>query len=97
MRFQNTATIFLVYSLLVSASDAFLKPLLLGRGVKVPMLVILLGAIGGAVSMGILGLFLGAVILALGYELLRAWLNLGGTEDVDDTAVATSATTPESR
>ena len=39
-----------------------------------PMLVILLGAIGGAISMGILGLFLGAVILALGYELLSAWL-----------------------
>ena len=38
------------------------------------MLVILLGAIGGAISMGILGLFLGAVILALGYELLKAWV-----------------------
>jgi predicted PurR-regulated permease PerM len=68
------ATIFLVYSLVVSSADAFLKPLLLGRGVEVPMLVILLGAIGGAISMGILGLFLGAVILALGYELLRAWI-----------------------
>ncbi len=68
------ATIFLVYSLIVSSADAFLKPLLLGRGVQVPMLVILLGAIGGAISMGILGLFLGAVILALGYELLSAWL-----------------------
>ncbi|MDJ0780028.1 MAG: AI-2E family transporter [Gammaproteobacteria bacterium] len=75
------ATIFLVYSLVVSGSDAFLKPLLLGRGVQVPMLVILLGAIGGAISMGILGLFLGAVILALGYELLRAWLNPEGTEE----------------
>lgn len=71
------ATIFLVYSLVVSSADAFLKPLLLGRGVEVPMLVILLGAIGGAISMGILGLFLGAVILALGYELLRAWITPG--------------------
>ena len=68
------ATIFLIYSIVVSGADAFLKPLLLGRGVQVPMLVILLGAIGGAISMGILGLFLGAVILALGYELLSAWL-----------------------
>jgi predicted PurR-regulated permease PerM len=42
------------------------------------MLVILLGAIGGAISMGILGLFLGAVILALGYEMLSAWLREEG-------------------
>ena len=69
------ATVFLVYSIVVSSADAFLKPLLLGRGVEVPMLVILIGAIGGAVAMGIIGLFLGAVILALGYELLIAWLN----------------------
>jgi predicted PurR-regulated permease PerM len=72
------ATIFLVYSIIVSSADAFLKPLLLGRGVEVPMLVILLGAIGGAISMGILGLFLGAVILALGYEMLSAWLREEG-------------------
>jgi len=68
------ATIFLVYSLLVSVSDAFLKPMLLGRGVDTPMLVILIGAIGGAITSGIIGLFLGAVVLALGYELLSAWM-----------------------
>jgi predicted PurR-regulated permease PerM len=68
------ATIFLVYSVLVSFSDAFLKPLLLGRGVEVPMLVILLGAIGGVISSGVIGLFVGAVVLALGYEILIAGL-----------------------
>ncbi len=68
------ATIFLVYSIIVSVSDAFLKPMLLGRGVETPMLVILIGAIGGAISAGIVGLFIGAVILALGYELLVAWM-----------------------
>ena len=67
------ATIFAVYSFIVSMSDAFLKPMLLGRGVETPMLVILIGAIGGAIGAGIIGLFLGAVILALGYELLTAW------------------------
>jgi len=67
------ATVFAVYSFIVSMSDAFLKPMLLGRGVETPMLVILIGAIGGAISAGIIGLFLGAVILALGYELLTAW------------------------
>ena len=68
------ATLFAVYALIVSASDAFLKPLFLGRGVEIPMLVILLGAIGGAIYAGIIGLFVGAVVLALGYELLRAWM-----------------------
>lgn len=70
------ATIFAVYAFIVSMSDAFLKPMLLGRGVDVPMLVILIGAIGGAISAGIIGLFLGAVILALGYQLLVAWIAL---------------------
>jgi len=68
------ATIFLVYALIVSMSDAFLKPLLLGRGVSTPMLVILIGAIGGAMTRGVMGLFIGAVILALGYELFVAWM-----------------------
>ena len=68
------AIIFLVYAAIVSISDTFLKPLFLGRGVETPMLVILIGAIGGAVAFGIVGLFIGAVILALGYELLIAWM-----------------------
>ena len=71
------ATIFLVYSLIVSFSDAALKPMLLGRGVDVPMLVILLGAIGGMITSGIIGLFIGAVILALGYQLFQFWLDQG--------------------
>jgi predicted PurR-regulated permease PerM len=68
------ALIFLVFATIVSVSDAFLKPFLLGRGVETPMLVILIGAIGGAIVEGIMGLFTGAVILALGYELLIAWM-----------------------
>jgi len=71
------AVIFLVWSILVSSADMVLKPLLLGRGVEVPMLVILLGAIGGMLTSGIVGLFIGAIILALGYELMRIWLNRG--------------------
>jgi len=56
-------------------SDSFLKPLLLGRGMETPTLVILLGAIGGMILFGILGLFIGAIVLALGYELFMAWLD----------------------
>ena len=68
------ASIFMVYALIVSLSDNILKPLFLGRGVDVPMLVILLGAIGGMILSGIVGLFLGAIVLALGYTILVAWM-----------------------
>ena len=74
------AVIFTIYALVVSGSDSFLKPLLLGRGLDTPMLVILLGAIGGMLMSGIIGLFIGAVILALGYELFMAWLDRGTTD-----------------
>ena len=69
------AVIFLVYCIVVSSSDGFLKPLFLGRGMSTPMLVILLGAIGGMMMSGIIGLFVGAIVLALGYELFMAWLD----------------------
>ncbi len=68
------ATIFAVYALIVSASDSFLKPLFLGRGMEIPMLVILLGAIGCMILAGIVGLFIGAIVLALGYEILKDWM-----------------------
>ncbi|MDH4107392.1 MAG: AI-2E family transporter [Gammaproteobacteria bacterium] len=73
------ATIFAVYALLVSISDSVLKPLLLGRGLDVPMLVILVGAIGGALWAGIIGLFVGSVALALGYNILSAWIGSSTT------------------
>ncbi len=85
-----TAVIFLIYGLVVSASDSFLKPLLLGRGVDVPMLAILLGAIGGMILSGIIGLFVGAVVLALAYQLLMAWLRQDadlGLDSVPDTSL----------
>jgi len=71
----TSAVIFLILSLVISVADTFLKPLFLGRGVEVPMLVILLGAIGGMMVFGILGLFLGAVILALTYKVFQALIN----------------------
>jgi predicted PurR-regulated permease PerM len=83
----TTAVVFLIWALLVSASDGILKPLLLGRGVDVPALVILIGAIGGMIMSGIIGLFVGAVVLALAYQLFMAWLN----NDDPDTAEATAA------
>lgn len=83
-----TASIFAVYCLVVSFSDGFLKPLLLGRGVEVPMLVILLGAIGGMIVSGIIGLFVGAVVLALVYQLFTEWLNRKTMEEQDSPKTA---------
>ena len=68
------AVVFMIWSILVSFADMALKPLLLGRGVDAPMMVILLGAIGGMLTSGIVGLFIGAVILAIGYKLFQAWI-----------------------
>lgn len=68
------AIVLLVWCLLVGLVDNVLKPILFGRGVRVPMLVIFMGALGGMLTMGIIGLFLGAVVLTLGFELFKAWL-----------------------
>ena len=88
----TVAVIFMIWSILVGMSDALLKPLLLGRGVKVPMLIILIGAIGGMISAGIIGLFVGAVVLALGYELFKAWLKEGPQPTERAEAEATAPT-----
>ena len=56
-------------------SDSFLKPILLGKGLDTPMLVILIGALGGMMTIGMLGLFIGPVILAIGYQLYNAWVS----------------------
>lgn len=74
----GVAVIFLCWNILISAIDNLLKPILLGRGVKVPMFVIFVGSIGGFIALGIIGLFTGAVVLALGYKLFMAWLDESG-------------------
>ena len=70
----TSAIIFLVLCIFISISDAFLKPIFLGRGVDVPTLVILLGAIGGMMLAGVIGLFVGAVVLAIAYKVYQALL-----------------------
>ena len=68
------AVVFTVYEVAACMSDMPLKPMLLGRGVSVPSGVILIGAIGGMMSMGLLGLFVGAIVLGIGYKLFQYWL-----------------------
>jgi predicted PurR-regulated permease PerM len=69
------------YLIIAGFSDQVLKPLLLGRGVDAPMPVILIGALGGMVSSGFIGLFFGAVVLAVGYQIFMGWVDNAFSED----------------
>jgi predicted PurR-regulated permease PerM len=71
---STKAVVFLVWCIFVAVMDNVLKPILLGRGAVVPILVVFLGAIGGFVVLGIIGLFVGAIVLSVGYKLFLAWI-----------------------
>jgi predicted PurR-regulated permease PerM len=71
------AMLFLVWSVIVGLMDNVLKPILLGRGSKVPMIVIFIGVLGGFIAMNLIGLFVGAIVLSVGYKLFIAWLDEG--------------------
>jgi len=70
----TSAVLFTAYMIPVGLVDNVLRPLVMGRGLSTPMLVILLGVIGGTITHGITGLFLGPIVLAVVWELLVAWL-----------------------
>jgi len=73
---STTSNIFYsIYLIAAGMADNVLKPILLGRGVDAPMPVILLGALGGMVSSGIIGMFIGAVLLAVGYQVFMDWVD----------------------
>ena len=80
------ATIFAVYMLFAAISDNVLKPILLGRGVELPAIIVLFGALGGMIAYGIVGLFLGAVILGLGYTIISDWLQVPADTVADEPA-----------
>jgi len=71
---SGEAAIFSVLLFVAGMADNVLKPLLLGRGVDAPMPVVLLGALGGMAAGGIVGLFVGAVLLTLGYQVFMGWV-----------------------
>jgi predicted PurR-regulated permease PerM len=80
---SNLAAI--AYTVLLAVSgmvDNVLKPFMLGRGVDSPMPVVLLGALGGMAAAGILGMFIGATLFALGYQIFMGWV----AEDPDEGA-----------
>ena len=73
-----TAILLTVWLILAAVGDGPLKAVLLGRGAAAPMLVIFLGTLGGFISAGFLGLFIGPVVLSVGYRLFEAWLRADG-------------------
>jgi predicted PurR-regulated permease PerM len=76
----GAAIAFLIWNIAVGLMNNVLKPILLGRGVKAPMAIIFIGAIGGMLAHGIIGLFIGAVVFVLGYTLFMVWLGQSETQ-----------------
>ena len=85
----GAAITYTVLLLLSGMADNVLKPLMLGRGVDAPMPVILLGALGGMATGGIVGMFVGAALLALGYQIFTTWV--ANNPDSSAAAPATDA------
>lgn len=82
------AVMFLIWCIFVGITDNILKPVFLGRSSSVPMAVVFLGVLGGFLTMHVIGLFVGAIVLSVGYKLLIAWLDAGHDES------ATTISTP---
>ena len=89
-----SAILFLIWNVVVGLSDNTLRPLMLGRGLEVPMPVILMGVMGGMIVDGLLGLFVGPVLLAVSYVLLLEWLRqhpASGGPQIDGSAARPSS------
>jgi predicted PurR-regulated permease PerM len=72
-------TVLLIWSLIVGAIDNFIRPVLIRKGADLPLLLIFAGVIGGLMAFGIIGIFIGPVVLAVSHTLLKAWV-FGGEE-----------------
>jgi predicted PurR-regulated permease PerM len=70
----TAAVVFSVYMIAISLSDNILKPIFLGKGLQTPIIIILIGSIGGMLLHGIIGLFVGAVVLAVAHRLYTYWV-----------------------
>jgi predicted PurR-regulated permease PerM len=69
-------TFLLVIAVITATIDNFIRPILIKRGADLPLLLIFVGVIGGLIGFGLIGIFVGPVVLAVGYTLLRAWLGM---------------------
>jgi predicted PurR-regulated permease PerM len=90
------AVFFTVWTLVVGTLDNFLRPWLIRRGADLPLLLILAGVIGGLLAFGIVGLFVGPVLLAVTWKLMDAWIAAGEEDEaLAQPAAATTATAGE--
>ena len=74
------ALMFSVYMIFVSLLDNVLRPFVMGRGLRTPTLVVLMGVIGGILAHGLIGVFVGPIVLAIAWELLMAWVHREQTD-----------------
>jgi predicted PurR-regulated permease PerM len=77
-------TVLVIWSIPVATIDNILRPFLIRKGADLPLLLIFAGVIGGLIAYGIIGLFIGPVVLAVIYTLLQAWVEEGATEGEED-------------
>lgn len=94
----TTAVPLTIFLVVVGLLDNILKPLVMGRGLSTPTLVILIGVIGGTLAHGILGLFIGPIILAVAWELAAAWIRIdrsAAVQEQETSAITNSETKPE--
>lgn len=90
-------TVLLLFAVVAVTLDGFLRPVLIRRGADLPLLLILAGVIGGLIAFGVLGIFLGPVILATAYTLLNAWMDEGPEQVAPNVPDGTEATPLQSR
>ena len=67
-------TVLLVVTIIAIVIDNFLRPMLIKKEANLPMLLVLVGVLGGLAAFGLVGLFIGPAVLAVSYTLLRAWI-----------------------
>lgn len=86
------ALVFLTWCVTVGLIDNVLELILLRRGVAIPRVVVFLGVIGGLLTMGTIGLFVGAIVLTVGYKLLLIWLEKNGEYEPIETQLSVQTT-----
>jgi predicted PurR-regulated permease PerM len=74
-------TVLIVFAVIAGTIDNVIRPFLIRKGADLPLLLIFSGVIGGLIAFGIIGLFLGPVVLAVSYTLLKAWVKGGAREE----------------
>jgi len=90
------AIFMLAYGMVVISSiDNVVKPYLISRGGALPLLLVFMGVLGGLMAFGFIGVFLGPVILAIGYSLLAEWMNPSAQAAQQDTAASADTGSPE--